>query len=116
MHSTGLSISILVISYDDFQRMCAAIPAERTQDKIMKTDVMFLRPDIDYPEIIATLPVQQDIETVLYVPGMLVRHIAYDLYTKSKLPKALMKSVYKQMTVRNVNTVRKLVDVTYSNC
>ena len=74
----------------------------------MKADVMFLWSAIDTPDIIESLPITDGIDTVIYAPGALLWSIPRNLQTKSKMVKLVGTKLYTQITVRNVNTVRKL--------
>jgi uncharacterized protein (DUF1697 family) len=49
-----------------------------------------------------------DIDTALYVPGAVIWSVDRDKATRSGLLKLVGTELYRQMTIRNVNTVRKL--------
>ena len=60
----------------------------------------------------AALELNHDIDTLLYAGGAVIWHIAdREQYTKSGLRKFIGTEVYKHMTARNVNTVRKLISL-----
>jgi uncharacterized protein (DUF1697 family) len=54
------------------------------------------------------LPIRSDIDTVLYAPGALLWSVPKSALTRSGLMKLAGTALYKRMTVRNVNTTRKL--------
>ena len=67
--------------------------------------------EIDNETLINELRIKQDIETVMYVPGALVWSVDREYLTKSSLLKLAASAVYKKMTIRNVNTTRKLYEI-----
>lgn len=72
---------------------------------------MFLWPTVDKPETAAQLPSNATIEEVRYLPGAILWHIDRQLVTKSRIPRIIGSAVYKQITIRNINTARKLVSL-----
>jgi uncharacterized protein (DUF1697 family) len=77
----------------------------------MKCDVMFLWPAIDSPKIMEQIPYKPDVEDVLYLPGAVIWRIGRDKVNRGAVLKIVGTDVYKQMTVRNPNTVRKLYEL-----
>ena len=106
-----LDIKVLIRSIDDFELIVKALPDHWKNDNDMKCDVMFLWEEIDNETLINELRIKQDIETVMYVPGALVWSVDREYLTKSSLLKLAASAVYKKMTIRNVNTTRKLYEI-----
>jgi len=77
-----------------------AVPGGWRNDSEQKTDVAFLFPEIDSADIIDKLPVKKDFITV--------RYINRKNYSKSRINKLAGNEIYKSMTVRNINTVRRI--------
>lgn len=88
--------------------LCKAIPQDWTNNTEQKTDVMFLWDEVNSPKFIKELGFNLDIENVKHVHGAVIWNIQRKNYSKSKIPKMIGSSFYKQMTARNINTVRKL--------
>lgn len=57
------------------------------------------------------MPHSPAIEDLRHFSGALVRRVDRDKQSKSPLRKIVGTPVYKQMTARNINTVRKLVEL-----
>lgn len=77
----------------------------------MKSDVMFLWDEIDHASLLEKLVIKPNIDTVKYVPGALLWAVEKKQYSKSGLSKLVGTQVYKQMTIRNVNTARKIYEL-----
>lgn len=103
-----LQIPVLLRSHYEMQRTTSAIPDDWVNDSSMKCDVMFLWDDVDSPQLIDDLDRREDIDDVRYVPGALLWKVDRSDLTRSRMTKLVGTKLYRSMTVRNVNTVRKL--------
>jgi uncharacterized protein (DUF1697 family) len=75
----------------------------------MRCDVLFLSPENDKPSIIDDLPVKVGVDNLIYVGGAVIWQVdAVDL-NRSGRSRIVGGRLYKGSTVRNANTVRKLV-------
>ncbi len=104
----GLSISVLLRDEKKMETLVKKLPASWVNDKTMKCDVMFLWSEVDKPSILKELPFDLKIEDITYTPGAVLWRIDRDKITKSRMLKIIGTKLYKQMTVRNCNTTRKL--------
>jgi uncharacterized protein (DUF1697 family) len=73
-----------------------------------KTDVMFLWNTPTTKKHLSRLPINPDVDNILHTPGAIIWNLRRDNYKLSGMQKILANPLYKLMTVRNVNTVRKL--------
>jgi uncharacterized protein (DUF1697 family) len=76
---------------------------------------MFLGADVDYPAVVDEIKVNPAADTLMYAPGALVWNVNRENYQQSKLHDFIGKGVYKRMTARNVNTVRKLQELLHDS-
>lgn len=104
----GLRIKVLVYSFDEFSRIAQAVPAEWANDERLKSDVLFLWQQADDEGVLEQLPLKPDIDRVQYVPGAILWSVDRVQVTKSGMAKIVGTKLYKLVTVRNVNTVRKI--------
>ena len=109
--SFGLSIKIVVVDRDTLLSITKSLPNTWVNDANMKCDVMFLWDSIDNANILKQITIKPDIDNVLYVPGALLWSVDRKDLTKSGMLKLVGTSTYKQMTIRNCNTVRKLANL-----
>jgi len=107
----GLDITLQLRTGDSLRSLVDGLPVEWVNDKSMKCDVHFLWPAVDHPSVVAEVPHDPAIEELRYFPGAFVRCINRADQPKSPMPKIVGTPVYRQMTVRNINTVRKLADL-----
>ena len=104
----GLDIKVLIRSKDEIEVVNSALPASWKNDKEMKSDVLFLWEDIDDPALLENLKIHPEFDTVIYKPGALLWSVMKENAGKSGISKMVGTEIYKHMTVRNVNTFRKI--------
>lgn len=104
----GLKVPVVIRSADNIKKLCTEIPADWTNDKEQKTDVLFLWGEIDDEDILSKVKINPDIENVLYIDGALVWNIGRENVTRGGGIMLIKSEYYKHMTARNINTVRKL--------
>jgi len=107
----GLHIKVVIRTVDDFKVIVNSIPDSWKNDKNMKSDVMFLWDEVDDESVLKNLVIKPDIDTVKYVPGAILWSIAKENSSKSGMIKIVGTKLYKQVTVRNVNTTRKIYEL-----
>ncbi|MBP7775200.1 MAG: DUF1697 domain-containing protein [Candidatus Saccharimonadales bacterium] len=107
----GFAVETLVISQAKLASVAKAIPDEWTNDTEQKSDVVFLFPDIDKPDILSTVGYNPAVESMIYLPGVIITNISRNNQPKSSLLKLVGTPLYQRMTIRNVNTVRKLAEL-----
>ncbi|AOM84407.1 DUF1697 domain-containing protein [Salisediminibacterium beveridgei] len=107
----GLQLKLLVRSMDEMNRVMEALPSSWKSDQEMKSDLLFLWEEIDDESVLEKLVIRTDIDTVHYVPGAVLWSIDRKDATKTGLVKLAGTNLYKQMTVRNVNTTRKIYEM-----
>lgn len=103
-------IPLLVKSHEQMRKIAAAVPADWKNDVDQRTDVAYLFADIDQPATVQQLPMKTEYVKIKYVPGALIWNIDRVNYGKSQLNKLIGHPLYQSMTVRNVNTARKLAE------
>lgn len=109
----GFAIDTLVLSAAELASVADAIPGEWANDTEQKSDVAFLFPDVDSPDIVQTIGHKPDIETMRYVPGALLMNISRQNQSKGSLLKIVSMPLYRRMTLRNVTTVRRLAELVW---
>src|SRR5690606_40888031 len=66
---------------------------------------------IDDESVLENLVIKPNIDTVKYVPGAILWSVDKIDVTKSGMSKIIGSKIYKQITVRNVNTARKIFEL-----
>lgn len=107
----GLQIKVVILSVDDVSIIINAIPESWKNDNDMTSDVLFLWDEIDHESVLESLVIKPNIDTVKYVPGAILWSVDRKNATKSGKSKIIGSKIYKQVTVRNVNTTRKIYEL-----
>lgn len=106
-----LNIKVLIRDMNDFERMMEILSESWRNDEVMKCDVLFLEDSFDREDLLSELTIKPSIDTAIYSPGAILWSVAKKDVTRSGLIKIVGTPLYKAMTVRNVNTVRKLYEI-----
>ncbi len=107
----GFFIKVLVCGFDLIKKIVKKLPDDWHNNEAMKCDVMFLWEEIDNQNLVAELPIKKDIDEVIYTKGAILWSIKRENLAKSGIMKLVGTKLYKQMTIRNANTVRKLFSI-----
>ena len=99
---------VVIRSQEAVRLLCQQIPAIWTNDKSQKSDVYFLLPNTDGSKLFEELRIDPKVETVLLYDDVLLWNVSRELASKSQAHTLIKTKLYKSMTIRNVNTVRKL--------
>lgn len=73
----------------------------------MRTDIMFLWEKFDNPDAIELLKLNA-VDNLKYAPGALLWNIMDKDYAQSGMTKMIGTELYKNVTIRNANTFRKI--------
>lgn len=106
-----LPLRVVVRSHKDIAALVDHLPESwgRAGDK--KCNVIFLHHSIDTPAIVRNFKPKPDIEELQYYPGVLFWSADTSALTRSAMIGVSKSDLYKHMTVRNLNTVRKLYEL-----
>ncbi len=110
----GFPVRVLVLDGETLGSIARAIPGGWVNDSTMKCDVLFLWDGIDDASILDRLPVREGIDDVRYVPGAVIRRVDRENTGRSGMIRLVGTELYRSMTIRNCNTVRKLAGLTGS--
>lgn len=104
--------TVVVRSIDEMVEIVEGLPpAWKKPDPEMRYNVMFLGHDIDHEGLLESLAPKLGVETVFHGPGVLYWSALAADVPRSALGKLSSKAAYKQITVRNVNTTKKVLEM-----
>lgn len=106
-----LNSKVVLRSFPEMAQLVESLPRSWGGDSSWKYNVIFLRHTIDSEKILADLPAKNDIEEVLYRQGALLWSTQASEATRSNMVKLPSRKIYQDMTVRNLNTTKKLHDL-----
>lgn len=104
-------IPLLLKTAEEMKNIAEAIPKDWQNDTTHKTNIAYLFREADSSDIIDKLPVKKEFLDMRYTPGAIFWRVERENYNKSQLNKLASHSSYRIMTIRNVNTARKLAEL-----
>lgn len=108
--SFGFAITVVIRDAKNIEKLCKAIPKDWENNTEQKTDILFLWDEFDNKKSIGFIKTNKDVDVLKYISGSIIWHIKRKDYSKSGMSKFIGGIIYKNMTARNINTVRKLLD------
>lgn len=103
---------VVVRSRPEMKKVVAGIPRDwDAADRDMRYNVLFLRHELDGKKAVAGLAVKPDVEHVSYKPGVIYWSAHRKDLTRTTMVKLSTLPIYKYVTVRNLNTTRKLAEL-----
>lgn len=109
---TGMAIKVLVLDHPALKKLVDAIPHDWVDDKAMRTYVLLLWKELDGRSILERLPAKPGIDELMYTPGAVIWRVDRENVTKSQMNRIVGTSLYKKITIRSANTMRKLNELT----
>ena len=106
-----LGSKVVLRSLSEMEKLVQSLPRNWTGDSGRRYNVIFLRHTIDSENILAELEVKKDIEEVVYRPGALLWSAQVSEITRTNMIKLSSRKMYQDMTIRNLNTTRKLYEL-----
>jgi uncharacterized protein (DUF1697 family) len=106
-----LDCKVVVRSFAEIARLIKSLPKTWGGDPEWKYNVIFLRHSIDSQKILEGFHPRPDIEEVTYYPGTLLWRARAKDVTRSAMVKLPGQKIYQEMTVRNLNTTKKLFEL-----
>jgi uncharacterized protein (DUF1697 family) len=106
-----LDSKVVVRSLAEMEKLVNALPQSWGGDSNWRYNVIFLRHSIDSEKILDELPFKSDVEQILYRPGVLLWSAQVSELTRSNMAKLSSRKIFQDMTVRNLNTTRKLYEL-----
>jgi len=103
-----LDIRVILRSEQNIKAVSKATPSTSLNNSDMKTDIMFLWEEIDSPAVLKQLTIKPGIDDVSYVKGAVIWCVDRSNINKSGLLRIVGTDLYRKMTIRNVNTLRKI--------
>jgi uncharacterized protein (DUF1697 family) len=109
---TGMAIKVVVMDHRTLKKMVDAIPRNWVDDKTMRTYVLLLWKELDDRSILDSLPTKPGVDELKYTPGAVVWRVDREDVGRSQMNRIVGTPLYKKITIRSANTMRKLNELT----
>lgn len=107
----GFSVKVLLRDFNFMKQVMEKLPEDWLNNETMKCDVMFLWDEADVENLLDQLPIKKDLDHCIYLKGAIIWSVKRENITKSGMLRLVGTKLYKQMTIRNANTTRKLFNL-----
>ncbi len=106
----GFDIPVILRSRENILQLVYQIREEWKNDTEQKTDVLFLTPEYANENSLELIKIIPEIDNLIYLDWAIIWNIDRVNYNRSGMNKFIGTIIYKNMTARNINTVRKLAE------
>ena len=114
-HSIKLDVRVVVMGVDSYAKMVTNVPQGWGEKEGWKYNTLFLIPPYDINKVLEDIgELKPDIEVVVAGEGVIYQAILFEKFSRTTSGKLASRVSYKQMTVRNWNTTRKLLELLQS--
>ncbi len=107
----GFSIKTVLRDASNILMLTKKIPKEWKNGGDQKTDILFLWEDYDSKESLKLIEPKEGVDQLMYLPGAIVWNVDRRQISKTGMKRFIGSKLYKNMTARNVNTLRKLAEM-----
>lgn len=107
----GFEIRVLVRDAANLRALVKAIPGAWENNVEQRTDILFLWEKYDSKKTLSVIKQNPEVDRLEYHHSAIVWHLRRKDLSKSGMRDFIGTPVYKHMTARNVNTLRKLVSL-----
>lgn len=104
-------IRVMVRSAAQMEAIMANIPKSWSDPTDKRCNVIYLSHTLDKPSLLNEFSPKPNIEELHYFPGVLLWSAKLTDLTKSRMIKVSSSPLYQDMTIRGLNTTRKLCDM-----
>jgi len=102
---------VVLRSLPEMAKLIESLPRSWTGDSRYRYNVMFLRHTIDSEKVIDDMPIKPESEELHYRPGTLLWSTQITEFNQTSMAKLSSRKIFKDMTVRNLNTTKKLYEL-----
>lgn len=106
-----LDSKVVVRNLPEMEKLVKNLPRSWGEDSDWRYNVIFLHHSIDSPKILSELPASTNIEEIVYRPGILLWSAQATEYNQTNMARLASRKVFRDMTVRNLNTTKKLYEL-----
>lgn len=103
---------IVLLSKDQLQTVLDDVPAEWKKKNDIRCYISFLKDSVTPDDIASEITINEEVDKLKVGKYVLYMTTKLSGLTKSGFNKMIGKKIYQDMTIRNYNTSRKLLDLT----
>ncbi len=109
--SMKFNLTVIVKSYPQFQKIISEVPTEWKKRKDMRCYIAFVREPLTAEDVIHEVELKEGVDSLKAGEGAVYMSTLLSGLTKSGFTKLIAKKIYKDITMRNFNTCKKILDL-----
>lgn len=105
----SLTIRVILLTYDQFKEVVADVPGEWKTKNDLRCYIAFVRGPVMADDVLKEVKVKEEVDSVKSGKGAVYMSTKLSGLTKSGFTKLSSKTIYKDITIRNYNTAKKIL-------
>ncbi len=102
---------VVIRSLPEIKKVISSAPKDWAKRTDIRCNILFLKSPLGTKETVKELSPKEVVDFVKTGPEVVYVTTLWDQYTKSGLPKLVLKKVYKSMTIRTFGTTKKIYEL-----
>jgi uncharacterized protein (DUF1697 family) len=102
---------IIVKTFEQFEKIVKGVPADWKYRTDLRCYMAFVKGQGDAEEVVREIKLKEGVDTLVTGEGVLYMSTILSGLTKSGFTKLVGTKIYKEITIRNYNTVRKILAI-----
>ena len=111
LKNSNFDSGIVVITYPQLEEILAEVPADWTQTTDLRCYIAFVRETVTVQDVISAVKLKEGVDFVKAGKGVVYMTTLLSGITKSGFTRLVGTRIYKDITIRNYNTARKLLEL-----
>jgi uncharacterized protein (DUF1697 family) len=108
----GFPVRVVVISHAQMKRIISAMPKDWGNNTDWKYNTLFIFPPHNAKTVLAEIgELKPDIEVAIPTEGAILQAVELKSFGRSTFGKNVASPIIKEVTIRNLNTTRKLMTI-----
>jgi uncharacterized protein (DUF1697 family) len=106
-----VNLRIIVVPQDDLKKVVAEVPADWGKRKDLRCYIAFVKNKISAKDVLSEIKLKEGVDFVKVGSTVLYMTTLLSGLTKSGFTKLVGTKIYKDITIRNFNTVKSLLEI-----
>lgn len=104
-------IKVMLRNHTQLKKILEDVPADWHTEEDVRRYIAFLTPGLQAEEVASQIDTAQGVDKIGFSDGVIYMSTSMEGLTKSKLNKLIGKKIYKEMTMRNYVTSKRLLEL-----
>lgn len=107
----GFPLRIVLRSKTQMEEVAVNVPSSWKHEKDLRCYVSFVREPTTVAQVMSEVEIRENVDDVSVGPGVIYMSTLLSGITKSRFTRLIAKKIYQEVTIRNYNTLQKIIQL-----